>query len=133
MTRVLVVHHDIDMADQEAETLRLAGYQIEECTGPSAAPCPVTRGLPCAAVEHADVLVYDVWSTGETDGGRRLVRDLREMYPNIPLVLTAPGPELDWVEEDGPHGVTTLVGVASRERLVDAIQRAMAGARPTAD
>ena len=133
MTRVLVVHHDVDMANQEAETLRLAGYHTEECTGPTAGPCPVVRGLPCSAAERSDVLLYDVWSTGETDGGRRLINDLREMYPDIPVVLTAPGPELDWVEEEGPHAVTTLVGPPSRARLVDAIERAIAATKAPAD
>ena len=27
MTRVLVVHHDVDLADQEVDTLRRLGYE----------------------------------------------------------------------------------------------------------
>lgn len=128
MTRVLVVHHDIDLADQEVDSLRAAGFEVEQCSGPTAAvmPCPVLRGLPCGAAERADVLVYDVWSMTESDGGRQLINHLRELYPDIPVVLTAPGMELDWVEEEGPHRVTPLVGVATRERLVAAISAALA-------
>jgi DNA-binding NtrC family response regulator len=128
MTRVLVVHHDIDMADQEADALRLAGYQVEQCTGPLAHACPVIRGEPCDAAERADVLVYDVWSTSESDGGRRLVSNLRELYPDIPVVLTAPGLELDWVEEEGAHAVTVLTGPADRAHLSAAIEAALASA-----
>jgi DNA-binding NtrC family response regulator len=126
MTRVLVVHHDIDMADQEVEALRHAGYEVEQCSGPTARTCPVMRGEPCDAAERADVLVYDVWSTGESDGGRRLVQSLRDLYPEIPVVLTAPGLELDWVEEEGPHRVTPLTGRADRAHLAAAIESALA-------
>jgi hypothetical protein len=40
MTRVLVVHHDLDLADQEAESLRRFGYEVIECAGPTRNPCP---------------------------------------------------------------------------------------------
>ncbi len=133
MTRVLVVHHDVDMGDNETDALRRAGYEVEQCTGPSAAPCPVVRGRPCAAVEHADVLMYDVWSTGDSDGGRRLVTDLRSMYPGIPVVLTANGMELDWVEEEGPRGVTAVVGAAGTRELVAAVEEALASAHARHD
>ena len=133
MTRVLVVHHDVDMGDNETDALRRAGYDVEQCTGPSAAPCPIYRGRPCPAVEHADVLMYDVWSTGDSDGGRRLVSDLRTMYPGIPVVLTANGMELDWVEEEGPRGVTAVVGAAGTRELVSAVEAALASARNAGD
>jgi hypothetical protein len=125
MTRVLVVHHDIDLADQEVDSLRRHGYEPVQCSGPSMFSCPVMRGLPCADVERADVLVYDVWSTTESDGGRSLINGLRDMYPDIPIVLTAPGMELDWVETEGAHRVVPLVGPATAERLDAAIQEAL--------
>ncbi len=131
MTRVLVVHHDIDMADQEVDALRRSGFEVEQCAGPLADACPVMRGERCDAAERADVLVYDVWSTGESDGGRRLVSNLRELYPEIPVVLTAPGLELDWVEEEGVHGVTALTGRLDRAHLTGAIETAL-GSRPAA-
>ena len=130
MRRALVVHHDIDLADQEADSLRRMGYQVEQCSGPSLYACPVMRGEACPAVERADVLIYDVWSTTESDGGRRLIQTLREMYPDIPVVLTAPGMELDWVETYGPHRVVPLVGAPTAERLAAAVQAAMGEAQP---
>ncbi len=132
MTRVLVVNHDIDIADQEADSLRRAGYEVEQCSGPTKGPCPVLHGRPCAWVDRADVLVYDVWATGDSEGGRTLIQELRSVHPEIPIVLTAPGIELDWVETEGPFRVTPLVGVPSHDRLVEAIERARAGASAAA-
>ncbi|MFI5041645.1 MAG: hypothetical protein ACHQNA_07330 [Acidimicrobiales bacterium] len=130
--RALVVHHDIDMADQETDSLRRRGIEVEQCWGPEYHSFPVMRGEACAAAERADVLVYDVWSTGDSDGGRTLVEGLRELYPNKPVVLTATGIELDWVETEGPRRVVPLVGTPTGERLVEAIERAVAD-EPTTD
>lgn len=128
-TRVLVVHHDIDLADQEVESLRRLGYEPVECAGPSGSSCPVLRGEHCSYVHDADVLVYDVWSTTESFSGRSLIEGLREMHPEIPIVLTAPGMELDWVETEGAHKVVPLVGVPTAERLDEAIKEALASGR----
>ncbi|MGZ6269784.1 MAG: hypothetical protein ACXWMU_04350 [Candidatus Limnocylindrales bacterium] len=127
MTRVLVVHHDIDIADQEVDSLRRAGYEVVECVGPTGAgrPCPVLRGMSCALADRADVLVYDVWASGATGGGEALIERLREQYPGKPIVLTSPGLEPEWAEEDGLRGVTTLLGTPTRDRLLDAIERAL--------
>jgi hypothetical protein len=125
MRRALVVHHDIDMGDQEADSLRRLGYEVEQCSGPAAYACPILRGEPCPAVAAADVLVYDVWSTTEADGGRSLVEGLRELHPDVPLILTAPGIELDWVSTEGPHRVVPLVGVPTAGRLAAAIGEAL--------
>lgn len=126
MTRVLVVHHDIDLADQEVESLRRLGYEPIECSGPSGFSCPVLRGEHCPDVHAADVLVYDVWSTMESGSGRTLIEGIREMHPEIPIVLTAPGMELDWVEVEGIHKVVPLVGTPTAARLDEAIREALA-------
>jgi hypothetical protein len=128
--RALVVHHDIDIADQETDSLRRRGFDVEQCWGPEYRTCPVMRGETCPAAERADVLVYDVWATGESDGGRALIEGLRERYPDKPVVLTAPGIELAWVETEGAHRVVPLVGTPTGERLAAAI--ALATASPNA-
>ena len=133
MTRVLVVHHDIDLADQEAASLRRLGYDILQCRGPSAFSCPVIRGERCPDVERADVLVYDVWSTTEAGGSRALIEHLRDLYPEVPVVLTAPGMELDWVETEGPHKVVPLVGMPTAEALDAAIREALGQKAPAAN
>lgn len=132
MTRVLVVHHDTDVADQEVDSLRRVGYTVEQCAGPSHGPCPVLHGRRCPAVERADVLLYDVWSSGDSDSGRVLIEQLREQHPDIPVVLTAPGIELDWVETSGVHAVVPLVGLPTAARLDDAIGEALASVAPVA-
>jgi DNA-binding NarL/FixJ family response regulator len=107
MTHVLVVHHDVDVADLEVDELRRA---------------------PCWMAERADVLVYDVWASG--DDGRALIEDLREQYPDKPVVLTSLGMEPDWVTDEGVHRVTAMTGAPTRARLVEAIERALGA--PTA-
>ena len=130
--RVLVVHHDAGLAEAEATSLRRLGYDVELCAGPAKSACPVMRGERCAAVERADVLVYDVWATTESEGGRHLIEQLRELYPDIPVVLTAPGMLLDWVETEGAHKVTPLEGVPTSTKLDAAIRQALGEARQLA-
>jgi DNA-binding NtrC family response regulator len=126
MTRVLVVHHDLDLAGQEADSLRRHGYEVTECAGPTRNACPVLAGRPCDLAERADVLVYDVWASGDADGARTLIANIRDIHPETPIVLTSPGLELSWEEDAGPHGVTSLVGQPTGARLHEAIQTALA-------
>jgi hypothetical protein len=131
MTRVLVVHHDIDLADQEVDSLRRRGYEVSQCSGPIGAwaGCPVLSGRTCSLADEADVLVYDAWATGEPEGARRLIEGLREIHPDVPVVLLATGMEPDWAETAGLHRVTPLVGQPTGERLAHAIESAL-GAEP---
>lgn len=128
MTRVLVVNHDIDLADEEVDSLRRRGYDVVECGGPIGAHCPILAGRPCTLADEADVLVYDAFSTGEPDGARRLIEGLRELHPNVPVVLTASGIEPDWIETIGCHRVTPLVGAPTGARLAAAVEEAIARA-----
>ena len=124
MTRVLLVHHDIDLADQETDSLRRRGYEVQQCLGPIGAHCPVLSGRVCAMAEAADVLVYDAWVTGEPEGAQRLIEGLREIHPDVPVVLTATSFEPDWIEVAGRHRITPLVGAPTGARLAEAIERA---------
>lgn len=128
MTRVLLVHHDIDLADQESDSLRRHGYDVEQCLGPIGASCPILSGQECELADRADVLVYDAWATGEPDGARRLIEGLREIHPDVPVVLCASGIEPDWIDVAGLHRVTPLVGAPTGARLAEAIERALAQA-----
>jgi CheY-like chemotaxis protein len=122
MTRVLLVYHDVDVADVEADELERAGYEVDRCTGPIGGdPCPVLRGEPCWQVEKADVLVYDVWESGH--GGPDLVEDLRELHPDKPLVLTSSRSASDH-DEAGIH-VTPVLHAPTRATLASAIERAL--------
>jgi hypothetical protein len=125
MTRVLVIHHDIDISDQEVDSLRRRGYEARQCLGPIGARCPILSGLPCDLAEQADVLVYDAFVTGEPDGAQALIEGMRDMHPGIPIVLVASGMEPAWIETVGRHGVTPLVGFPTGERLAAAIEAAI--------
>jgi hypothetical protein len=127
MTRVLVVHHDIDLSDQEVDSLRRRGYDARQCLGPIGASCPILNGLHCDLAEGADVLVYDAFVTGEPEGSQALIEGMREMHPDVPIVLVASGMEPEWMETVGVHGVTPLVGRPTGERLAEAIEAAIAG------
>ena len=126
MTRVLVVNHDIDLADEEVDSLRRRGYDVTECLGPIGARCPVLTGRPCELAEGVDVLVYDAWVTGEPEGAQRLIEGLRDIHPRVPIVLTASGMEPSWIETIGDHRVTPLVGAPTGARLAVAIEDAIA-------
>ena len=129
MTRVLVVNHDIDLADEEVDSLRRRGYDVRECLGPIGAHCPILAGRPCTLADEADVLVYDAWVTGEPDGAQRLIEGLRDIHPDVPVVLTASGIEPEWIETIGEHRVTPLVGTPTGPRLAAAIEDAIAKTR----
>jgi len=126
MTRVLVIHHDIDLSDQEVDSLRRRGYDARQCLGPIGSSCPILNGLPCDLADGADVLVYDAFVTGEPDGAQSLIEGMREMHPEVPIVLVASGMEPEWMATTGLHGVTPLVGLPSGERLAEAIEAAIA-------
>jgi len=128
MTRVLVVNHDIDLADLEVDSLRRRGYEVLECQGPIGAKCPILAGRQCDLAAWADVMVYDAWATGEPDGAVELIGGLRQHHPDIPVVVTASGIEPNWIALTGPLALTPLVGAPNGERLAAAIDEAVASA-----
>jgi hypothetical protein len=126
MTRVLVVNHDIDLADNEVDSLRRRGYEVRECMGPIGAHCPILAGRPCSLVDWADVMVYDAWATGEPDGAVELIGGLRRHHQDVPIIVTASGIEPDWIELTGPLAITPFVGAPDGDRLAAAIDDAFA-------
>jgi DNA-binding NtrC family response regulator len=125
MTRVLVVQRDPAVAERMAADLGRAGYETELCGGPEREPCPIGSELPCPLVDRADVLVYDAWVAGDSDDGHQLIAHLRDVYADLPVVLTSTSSSLDWVEREGPHRVLPLEGEPEPAALVDAIETAL--------
>lgn len=125
MTRAVVVNADPQLAERHAESLRAAGYVVELCGGPQQEPCPVLKSLPCPLVDRADVLIYDAWVAGSSDGGRQLIAELRDTYADLPVVLTSVDRSLAWVETEGPYRVTPLVGEPTPEELRAAVEAAL--------
>jgi hypothetical protein len=132
MTRALVVHHDIDLADQEVESLRRYGYEVEQCSGPSANTCPVLNGGRCAMADRSDVLVYDAFADGDIDGAQRLISDLRRVHSSVPIVLTFPGVGMTGFDDEPAHGVVPMYGQPTGANLHVAIQQAIAELHPVA-
>jgi hypothetical protein len=126
MTRVLIVQRDPAVAARIAEDLGAAGYETELCGGPQHEPCPVVEALPCPLVDRADVLVYDAWVAGGSDAGEQLIAELRDVYVDLPVVLTSVDPSLDWVVREGPGRVFPLTGEPDARVLADTIETALA-------
>lgn len=131
MTRALIVHHDIDLADQEVESLRRLGYEVDQCSGPTANTCPVLNGATCEMAANSDVLVYDAWASGDSDGSTELIAGLRRLHPDVPIVLTFPGMGLAGFDDEPTHGVVPLSGQPTGARLHEAIQEAIGTLRAT--
>lgn len=125
MTRVLVVQRDPAVAEQIIAGLSRAGYEIETCGGPEQEACPVIADLPCPLVDRADVLVYDAWVAGDSGSGHHLVSELREVYADLPVVLTSVDPSVEWAEREGPHRVIPLGTRPSEAELLEAVEAAL--------
>jgi DNA-binding NtrC family response regulator len=125
MVRVLVVDHDLDVADLKVDTLRRAGFEVDQCGGPThgLTACPVLSGKPCWQVEWADVLVYDIWASGWN--GDELMDDLHALYPGKATVLTSQGMGVSWGQGSG---VAMLSGSQAPGALVEAVEAAYAQA-----
>lgn len=120
MTRVLLVYHDTNVADIEADELRRAGYEVDQCAGPiGGGPCPVLHGQPCWQVEAADVLLYDRWDAIHPD----LVDELMRLHGDKPLVVTSSAGH----HSAGSHAadLNDPVVAPTRASLVDAIEHAL--------
>lgn len=83
-------------------------------------------GRPCDLAQHADVLVYDFWASGDAEGARTLIENIREIHPDRPVVLTSSGLPLSWEGTAGSHAVTVLLGQPTGARLDEAIRAALA-------
>jgi DNA-binding NtrC family response regulator len=125
MTRVLVVQRDHAVAEHMAERLRTAGYETELCGGPEQEPCPMIRDMPCPLVDRADVLVYDAWVAGDAISGEQLVSELRELYSDLPVVLTSVDDSVAWAKREGRNRVLPLGSQPTDAELVDAIEVAV--------
>ncbi|HYM83054.1 MAG TPA: hypothetical protein VEY67_02740 [Candidatus Dormibacteraeota bacterium] len=126
MTRVIVVDRDPALAAARAAELHSAGYDVELCGGPETQPCAILGDRPCPLADRADVLVYDAWAGGDREGSRQLIGHLRDVYVDLPVVLTSVDGSVDWVETEGTARVTPLGPQPTVEQLVGAIESALA-------
>jgi hypothetical protein len=132
MATVLLVNHSRDLADAAASWLTARGHKVLQCPGPGKVRCPILDGRTCYGAEQADVLVYDAWSSGGLAGDKELIFGLRQLHPDRPLVLTAPGLEPDWGPLPGEEDIFVVPGLRSARQLTTAVESALAARRPTA-
>jgi CheY-like chemotaxis protein len=125
MPRVLIVQRDVTIAEGMAADLRRAGYETELCGGPQQERCPIVEDLPCPLVDRADLLVYDAFVAGDSQGGHPLISHLRDVYADLPVVLTSADASLDWVEREGPQRVFPLGDRPGPAALRAAIETAL--------
>jgi hypothetical protein len=125
MTRVIVVDRDPAAAARRAAELQAAGYEVEQCGGPESQPCAILGDLPCPLADRADILVYDAWAGGDREGSRQLIAHLRDVYVDLPIVLTSVDDSVDWVDTEGPERVTPVRGQPTTEVLTAAIETAL--------
>ncbi len=125
MTTAVIVSRDPAVTHAEVRILRAAGYAIEVCAGPTEHACPVLRERPCPIADRADVLVYDAHVAGNGAAARRLIDEVREVYPDLPVILTSTDGPVDWAATDGPQRVTPLVGPLTDETLRAAVEAAL--------
>ncbi len=127
MTRVLVVHHDISIADHEVASLQALGYEVDRCSGPDRRACPVLAGQPCLRAERADVLIYDLRSLLHERNDLDLVDQLRGLYADKPIVVVGGDPVDDPAAEvEMGVGIVRLRGPVTAERLDEVLEDALA-------
>jgi len=66
-----------------------------------------------------------VWVAGDAAGGHQLVAGLREVYADLPVVLTSVDPSVGWAEREGPHRVIPLGSRPTDTERIEAIEVAL--------
>lgn len=118
--RVLVEHPDEDTGLAIASGLRFAGYAVGVCPGPRGhGRCPLTGPQGCAPAHEAGVVVCSLGY--ESGPAREILRELRNRYPHVPLVVEVPA-EVDDELEGLLEGCTRLTAPATPEQVVAAVQ-----------
>jgi DNA-binding NarL/FixJ family response regulator len=83
--RVLLVDDEADFLDMTARMLRHAGYECETARDSTEALCAVTRA-------PYDVVIADINMAGNRE--LELVRDIRERFSDLPVILITGNPSL---------------------------------------
>lgn len=106
------------------DSIERAGYQIATCTGPDRHhACELLVDGACSLVDDADVVVNVL---GRRDGApiANAIAGLRRPPGLVREVAVVPDGEV------APDGAQVLHSPATRQRLLDAIERALADSSP---
>jgi len=131
MKTVSVVQRLSENADDFAEWLTKAGYQVKVCTGPSSPTYSCWARLPtdCPYWGQSDLLIYDPWlQTGPANySSAQILRIERARHEDLPVLIWGPGAaiprEIADMEEAGkveflPLDISSDELVATVERMI---------------
>jgi hypothetical protein len=112
--RVLIESADPALALSDFGAFTAAGIEVALCHGPEHTPgeCPVVRGEPCQLAAGADVILFDLGSSGSEvlAAGRRL-------HPETPVVVRG------GVPGEVPAGCEVVPASASVDGQISVIRR----------
>ncbi len=96
MPRILLIDPDADRAEEPVEVLRSAGYEVMLAFSPEV-------GMALVQLFPPDIVLLD------SDLAERLVPQIRQACPSVPLVLTGEKPvsveDLQWLAGDQRAGM----------------------------
>ena len=100
---------------------RDAGFAVSACTGPGSDPaeCPVVRGEPCALLDDADVVLFDLG--GDPPARSVVLAAMRTARPGLPIVVRSDDPAAVGATE-GCHAIPTTTSVNGQ---VSALRKAV--------
>ena len=127
--RGLIEHHDWAMGSAVGNLLVAEGFEVSNCGGPNdhrGHQCPLSNGGDCDRVFEADVIFFGLDITDEDD--RKVLRALRAKHENAPIIVEMAASRVSLYTEE-LEGCLTIAQPMTRETLLDAVEKALAGAR----
>lgn len=131
--RVLIEHHDSSIAVAVGNLLTEEGYEVSTCGGPDDHrdhQCPLATGSDCPRADEADVVFFGLDISDEID--REVLRAWRSRHEDIPVIVEMPKSRIP-LYRDELEGCQALPRPMTRDTLLDAVERALAGTRPGPD
>lgn len=123
--RVIIESRRVAAADALASTLTEAGFDPLICSGPDgSAGCPIFDGAPCALIEGADAVVYDL--DLDRAGDRLVLRYLVVDHDGLPIITERSTSEVR-AHRDRLRNCTVVVPISVRHTASSVIN-ALGGA-----
>jgi DNA-binding NtrC family response regulator len=123
MARILVVEDDFNMRFLIAKILQKAGYETREAeNGQYALQTLANDG-------HIDLVISDFLMPQM--GGLEFLTQMRDYYPQVPVIMLSVHTRFDWVEASMEQGAACyLLKPFTREQLVTAVGDVLAARLP---
>ncbi len=123
MARILVVEDDFNMRFLIAKILQKAGYETREAENGQYALQILAND------DHIDLVISDFLMPQM--GGLEFLSQVRDYYPQVPVVMLSVHTRFDWVEASMEQGAACyLLKPFTREQLVDAVRDVLSSRLP---